>query len=87
MKKTLIGLCLIGLTLLPGCNGCRNDFKHFTSDTFGINRTVTLYDGNGVVIKEYHTTSKVEDQGGTLYFIDNHGKAVYISGTITVEED
>lgn len=75
------------LISLPGCTaGCQNQIKHATSDIFGLNRKITLYDANGGVIREWETKAKVEDQGGTCYFLTNEGKAVIVSGTFIVEE-
>ena len=86
MKRFAL-LAIVSLPLLTGCNGCANDIKHFQSKTIGMNRTVTLYSADGTKIKEWKTSSVVEDQGGTLYFIDKGGRSVYIGGTLTVEED
>lgn len=88
MKK-LYCLTIAGcLAILTGCNGCRNDWKHFQSATVSIKRDVTLYSHDGSIIREWKgITSKVEDQGGTLYFIDNNEKSVTIGGgTMIVEE-
>lgn len=79
------GLLLVAAGL-NGCNGCRNSMKHFQSATIGMDRTVTLYNANGDVIKSWKTDSKIEDKGGTVYFI-SAGKAVTISGTFTIEEN
>lgn len=70
---------------LAGCNGCYNTAKHWQSDTFGISRKVTLYNANGIPIKSWNTDSKLEDQGGTIYFLVD-GKAITVSGTFIVEE-
>lgn len=83
MKKLY---CLLLLSLfLTGCNGCRNDIKHWTSDKFGIDRHVILYNGNGDIIKEWDTTSKIEYNGSSCYFITD-GKVITISGTYVIEE-
>jgi hypothetical protein len=51
----------------------------------GLDRKITLYDMSGKTIREWRTTAKVEDRGGTCFFIVN-GKAVTISGTFIIEE-
>ena len=82
MKKTI--LTLAAVALLAGC-GLQNTFKHVESSLIGLRRVITLYDANGGVIKRWATTAKVEDNGGTAYFIVN-GKAVTIAGTFIIEE-
>ncbi len=79
-----IALSLVFLPL-AGCNGCYNKWKHLQSDVIGIDRTITLYNANGEPIKSWKTSSKIEDQGGTIYFLVD-GKTVTISGTFIVEE-
>lgn len=83
MKKSWIIL----LVLLTGCTasqqkGCRS----WQSSTFGLKRTVTLYDANGGVIKEWETETDMGDQGGTIDFLDGSGRLVTISGTFIIEE-
>ena len=88
MRNRWFKLILLVLVTLPlvGCNSCRNDWEHFKSTTVGLRRTVTLYGADGTTIKQWTTTSVVEDNGGTVQFIDNNGKVVTVSGTMTVEE-
>ena len=64
----------------------QNKVKHFQSSMTGLNRNITLYSNNGEIIKEWNTKVKIEDKGGTVYFIDNNGKAVIISGTFIIQE-
>lgn len=84
MKKYYLAFLLFTLCL-TGCNSCRNDYKHWVSDKFGLERHVVLYNANGETIKEWDTTSKIEYNGSTCYFISD-GKVVSISGTYIVEE-
>lgn len=83
--KILIAMSIITI-MTTGCNGCRNNWKHFKSNTVGIGRTVTLYNANGGVIKSWEIDSKVEDKGGTCQFLNNKGKSATISGTFIIEE-
>ena len=66
--------------------GCQNMLKHVRSSTLGLNRQITLYDSSGKVIREWTTRAKVEDKGGTCWFLTAEGKAVTISGTFVIEE-
>ena len=85
--RNLILITLAVITLaFAGCNGCRNDWKHFQSNTIGLTRKITLYDGNGKAIQSWTTTSKVEYNGPGLYFIDSEGNTTTISGTFIVTE-
>ena len=83
--KILIAMSIIAI-MTTGCNGCSNYWKHVKSNTLGIERSVTLYNDNGGTIKAWTTSSKVEDKGGTCYFINKDGKVVTISGTFIIEE-
>ena len=89
MKKSLITISLIVTAFaLSGCGKFANGLKHTQSDWFGLNRTITLYAGNGTnIINTWHTTSKVEDRGGSCYFLDANNKAVIISGTFVIQEN
>ncbi len=83
----LIFLIIAGLNLLEGCTERqRKGLKHFKSDIIGLKRKVTLYDCNGRPIKEWQGRFKIEIQGSYLSFIDDKGKEIKLSGTITVEE-
>lgn len=86
MRTLKLCLVMIGLLSLPGCAGCRNQLKHMQSDVFGLKRRIVLYGPDGVKIREWETTAKVEDQGGSCWFLTSEGKAVTISGNFTIEE-
>jgi hypothetical protein len=78
------------ISLLPfcsGCAGCSNKLKHMQSDLVGLHRTITLYGADGKEIRAWKTTAKVEDKGGTCYFLDGSGKAVIVSGVFVIEEN
>ena len=81
-QKQLI--LLASILLFSGC-GLQNGLKHAQSSLMGLDRKITLYDGTGKVIREWRTRAKVEDKGGSCYFIVE-GKAVTISGTFVIEE-
>lgn len=79
----------LGLMLLciPGCTvGYKNEIKHMQSDWSGLHRKITLYGATGDALREWETTAKVEDNGGTCYFLDSDGNAVIVAGTFVIEE-
>jgi hypothetical protein len=83
---TALAVASIGLLCLTGCGEISNTFKHLHSSFTGLNRKITLYDANGHVIHEWVTKAKVEDNGGTCWFLDSNDKAVTVSGTFIVQE-
>jgi len=89
MKTTKnVRLAILALAIcsaLSGCGAFENAGKHLHSSLTGLDRKITLYDMTGKPIREWRTQAKVEDRGGTCFFIVN-GKAVTISGTFIIEE-
>jgi hypothetical protein len=77
---------VIGLGMLASCNGCRQDFKRIKSTSVGIERTVTLFDASGKVIKVWQIDSTYQSSGTGINFIDKNEKFVAINGTFIVEE-
>lgn len=82
-KLAYIALCIC--LMITGCS-LSNWFKHGESSLVGLHRSITLYAANGQAIKQWDVRSKVEDNGGTCYFITRDNKAVIISGTFIIEE-
>ena len=82
----VVAVMCSALLCLTGCGVISNAFKHLHSSITGLNRKITLYDANGHTIKEWVTKAKVEDNGGTCWFLDTNDKAVTISGTFIVQE-
>lgn len=82
MKRLFIMLPFIALS---ACGKLTNASKHFHSSMTGLNYKVTLYGQNGTPIKTWITSAKIEDQGGSIFFV-HEGKAVTIAGTFTIEE-
>lgn len=84
---SLCAIILAAIALPTFCtNQGRNTLKHWESSFVGLKRKVTLYDANGNPLKSWITDSKVEDKGGSYFFIDDNGKAQRISGTVIIEE-
>ena len=89
MKAYVSVLAIVIVAVLVGIAnlaGCQNLWKHARSSAFGLNRQITLYDSSGKVIREWTTKAKVEDKGGTCWFLTAEGKSVTISGTFVIEE-
>lgn len=87
LPALLLGLLLVGATLLAGCTeDQRKSIKHAKSGLVGLKRTITLYDCSGKPIKEWSGRFKVELQGGTASFITDDDREVKISGTYVIEE-
>lgn len=87
VNVTLCIVILAALILPTFCtNEGRNTLKHWESSYIGLKRKVTLYDANGKPLKSWTTDSKVEDKGGSYFFLDENGKAQRISGTVVIEE-
>jgi hypothetical protein len=86
MKRLFYASILLTAPFIAGCAGCRNDMKHAWSGVAGLDRTITLYAADGSVIREWKTRAKVEDRGGTVWFLDANNNAVTVSGTFVVQE-
>ena len=83
----IIGLILSAIFLFSCTEKQKKELKHFKSDIIGLKRTVTLYDCNGRIIKQWKGRFKIEIQGAYISFIDDNGKEVKLSGTIVVQEE
>ena len=79
-------LLIILVFSLCGCQAVKNVSRHIISSTSGINRQITLYSVDGHIIRGWHTTSMIEDEGSVVCFFDDDGNAIQISGTIIVEQ-
>ena len=83
MKKAIVLMVLV--MSFSGC-GLLTELKHVQSNIIGLNRTVTLYSASGEVLGSWTGTFQVEDNGGSINFV-NHGKTIKIAGTYTVIEN
>lgn len=86
----IIGVLAIGLCLgLSGCESCSRDVKTIQSDmSGGLDRTITVYDYNGNVIKEYKGKCDIQDNtyyGKVLFDMD--GKRTVIYNAIVIAEE
>lgn len=86
MKKiTIIAAMTAAMLSFSGCGVIENEAKHLHSSFTGLDRIITLYANDGKIIRQWSTKAKVEDRGGTCFFIVD-GRAVTISGTFVIEE-
>ncbi|GLI90451.1 DUF5052 family protein [Bacillus subtilis] len=92
MKKRIfvvVLLCLLVLGATTGCESWNRMSKDISSSTSGLERTATVYDQNGKVIKTYKGKFDIEvnDYGNKVKF-DLNGKRVNINNaTVIVEEE
>ena len=88
MRKFLFSAAL--LMCLVGCTeSTQRNIKSMSSNwTGGLHRTVTVYDYNGVEIKSWTGKFDVkETDRNSVYFDDDRGKRVIISGGIIINEE
>ncbi len=68
--------------------GCKREIKSFKSDhDGGLNRTVTVYDYNGKVIKSWNGKFDVSESTLEVWFDDENGKRVIIHGGIVINQE
>lgn len=80
-------LCIITVSL-TGCASCQRWRKSVVSEvTNGIDRTVTVYDYNGNVLKSYTGKFDVTESESEVYFDDEDGKRIIIHGGIIINEE
>lgn len=92
MKKLLITVSIIliilgvlySLVVMPGC---RMKVKHIKSSAVGLDRTATIYDYNGQVVKHYRGRIKIEEDSPfkTKFLVDY--RSINVSGGITIIEE
>ena len=83
---------IIGLIVwwLFGTQSGQRSIKTLQSNVSGIERTVTVYDINGNVIKEYTGKFDVEYDESRILFDDEDGKRhviYYTTGTVIIDEN
>lgn len=89
MRKFIAGLLMICAlcATLTGCAGFRRSMKSFGSDlTGGLDRTVSVYDYNGGLIKSWSGKFDVSESESETFF-DVDGKRVIIQGGIIINEE
>lgn len=90
MKKkifALIALVTLLITMLTGCASWDRFMKSFSSDlSGGIDRTVTVYDYSGNVIKSWSGKFDMSESENEVFF-DVNGKRVIVHGGIVISEE
>jgi hypothetical protein len=89
MKKYLLVIMLtICLAGLVGCESFERGVKDIGSSIGGLNRTLTVYDQNGNVLKTYEGKFDIKqnDYGNQVKF-DVSGKRVIIYNAIVITEE
>jgi predicted small secreted protein len=84
MKK-LIAIVAIATVTLAGCGKIDSAVNGIKSATGMLERTVTLYNANGQVIKSWVTDNQIEYAGPVAGFIAKDGTNVRVSGTFIIE--
>ena len=88
MKKLAL-VALVLLTLSSCTESTQRNLKSIKSNwTGGLNRKVEVYDYNGGLIKSWEGRFDVrETDQNSVYFDDEQGKRVIISGGIIINEE
>lgn len=91
MKKLLtLGVISLGvISCFTGCASLEREMKTFSSDfNGGLDRTVTVYDNNGNLLKIYEGKIDVQDtEYGNKVLFDLNGKRIVLyNATVIVEE-
>ena len=86
-KKIITGITILGIIVgIGGCQSWERSMKSLSSDiSGGLDRTVTVYDYNGQVIRQYAGKFDVSESENEVYF-DIDGKRVIIHGGIVINE-
>ena len=90
MKKLAILITLCSALLFTGCESCSRNMKSFRSNVGGgLNRTISVYDYNGQLIKSWSGKFDVAENPNKnqVYFDDQNGKRVIIDGGIIINEE
>lgn len=87
-KKIITGITILGIIVgIGGCQSWERSMKSLSSDiSGGLDRTVTVYDYNGQVIRQYAGKFDVSESENEVYF-DIDGKRVIINGGIVINEE
>jgi hypothetical protein len=90
MKKILIVLTLVLSFGFTSCESCSREMKSIKSDVGGgLNRTISVYDYSGKLIKSWTGKFDVAENPNKnqVYFDDQNSKRVIIDGGIIINEE
>lgn len=85
MKKLLI--ILSSAFLLTNCESISRDLKTLSADFGNVPREVVLMNYNGDTLEKYNTNYISSDSGASIYFDDEFGKRITITGGIVVSKE
>jgi hypothetical protein len=92
-KAFIVGMLICVLVIVVwwffGTQAGRRSIKTIRSNVSGIERTVSIYDINGNIIKEYTGTFDIEHDANRILFDDENGKRHIIyntTGTVIIDE-
>lgn len=84
-RQIVLALLLVCMALVPGCQCWHQFTTDWTSQTAGLNRTVSLFDYNGHVLGTWRSKTVIDaDSGGLTTFFDSTGHRVLVNGGILV---
>lgn len=90
MKKLVVLSTVCVALLFTGCESCSREMKSIKSDMGGgLNRTISVYDYSGQLIKSWTGKFDVAENPNKnqVYFDDQNGKRVIIDGGIIINEE
>jgi hypothetical protein len=90
MKKLVFLSAVCSALLFTSCESCSREMKSIKSDVGGgLNRTISVYDYNGQLIKSWTGKFDVAENPNKnqVYFDDQNGKRVIIDGGILINEE
>lgn len=82
-------LIVVMMFVLAGCTqSAKRNFKSLESNWgVGLNRTLTVYDYNGNVLKQYKGKFDVKESESKVLFDMENGKRVIIYNAIVINEE
>ena len=84
MVTLFVAVCIF---LMSSCGSCKRFIKEQASDfSAGIERTVTLYDYNGKVIKKWEGKIDMSNSRVESYFLIGEKRVIIHGGIVVVEE-
>lgn len=85
MKKAL--LILSTLLFLSSCESFNRELKTLSADFGNVPREVVLMNCNWDTLETYNTNYISSDSGASIYFDDEYGKRITITGGIVVSKE
>ena len=84
MTILFVAVCIF---IMSSCGSCKRFIKEQASDfSAGIERTITLYDYNGKVIKKWEGKIDMSNSATESYFLIGEKRVIIHGGIVVVEE-